>query len=556
MQPAPAPSATAAVATAAVPALVPPFPAAVVLAGTAWRSALAQGNRVPLARPVISLGRLATNSIELLDPAVSRHHAAIRWGAAGYELEDLGSANGTYLQGQRIIGRVSLAPGQTIRVGVTEMVFTVLAQTPAATGVPQGPVRMAGPQVGAAAAVGQLGASAQPGTAAYPFYAAMARPRGLMQAFRSQAPKRYWRVLLVGLLAYALLSTVLTATSNLHLVPLVLLLASVLVPVVFVLFCWEQSAFADMPPAVVGVTFLSGALLGLTLAAVVEPVLLADVPVAGGLSLAEALLIGVVEETAKVASVLWFLRDRRLRSQLDGLILGAAAGMGFAALETAGYGFVAFLAGFTQALSGPSASVVGATDAAVTTMNHQLVLRMALAIFGHGVWTGIVCAVIWRERGRGVLRLAGGVLVAFAIAIGLHALWDWAPVVSLLPGRTDPLTELGVILLWFLAIGAAGLYVLGFLLRESLHRAQLGPSAPPPAPLVAALLGFGRRHQPAYLPAAYAIQAPPASPYQALPVPPPQPLPARSLYCPRCNLMYPPGSQTCARCGGPLGLLP
>lgn len=556
MQPAPAPSAAAAPTAPAIPALVPPYPAAVTLAGTAWRSALAQGNRVPLARPVISLGRLATNSIELLDLAVSRHHAAIRWGAAGYELEDLGSANGTYLQGQRIAGRVPLAPGQTIRVGATEMVFNVLAQTPAGAAAPQGPVRVAGPQVGAPATAGQPGIGAQPGTAAYPFYAAMARPNWLVQAFRSQGPKRYWRVLLAGLVAYAVLSTVLTATSNLHLVPLVLLLASVLVPVVFVLFCLEQSAFADMPPAVVGMTFLSGALLGLTLAAVVEPVLLAGVPVAGGLSLAEALLIGVVEETAKVASVLWFLRDRRLRSELDGLILGAAAGMGFAALETAGYGFVAFLAGFTHALSSPSASVAGATDAAVSTMNHQLVLRMALAIFGHGVWTAIVCAVIWRERGRGVLRLTGGVLVAFGIAIGLHALWDWAPVVSLLPGRADPLTELGVILLWFLAIGAAGLYVLGFLLRESLHRAQLGPSAPPPAPLAAALLGFGRRRQPAYLPAAYGVQAPPVPPTLTVPQPQPQIQAARSLYCPRCNLMYPPGSQTCARCGGPLAALP
>jgi RsiW-degrading membrane proteinase PrsW (M82 family) len=553
MQPAPA--------ATAIPAQAPPFPAALTLGGASWRSALAQGNRVPLARPVISLGRLATNSIELLDPAVSRHHAVIRWGASDYELEDLGSANGTYLQGQRITGRVPLVPGQMIRIGATEMVFNVLAQAPGVA--PQGgPLRVAGPQAPTAVAGAAAG-----GAAAYPFYAAMAQPHWLARTLRSQAPKRYWRVLLGGLVAYAALSAVLTATGNLHLVPLVLLLASVLVPAVFVLFCWEQSAFADMPPAVVGVTFVSGALLGLTLAAVVEPVLLAGVPETGGLTLAAALMVGVVEESAKVASVLWFLRDRRLRSELDGLILGAAAGMGFAALETAGYGFVAFLAGFTQALNTPQATVTSATVAAVSTMNHQLILRMALAIFGHGVWTGIVCAVIWRERGAATFRLTAGVLIAFGIAVGLHALWDWAPVVYLLPAGADPLSELGLILLWFLAIGTAGLYVLGRLLREALQRAQLGPSAPPPGPLLAMLFGGGRQRQPAYVPVpspygmppagAQAIQtpglAPPQPPYPAQPQPPQA---VRSVYCPRCNLMYPPGTTTCARCGGALAPLP
>src|SRR5262249_39160060 len=160
-----------------------------------------------------------------------------------------------------------------------------------------------------------------------------------------------------------------------------------------------------------------------------EPILLPASPT-GSITLSTALVIGLVEETAKVVSVVWWLRDRRLRSELDGLILGAAAGMGFAALETAGYGFVAFVSGFSQALTTPGAGAAFVIGFGIRQMNRQLLVRMALAIFGHGVWTAIVCAAIWRERRGAIVRLTPAVLVAFAIAVGLHALWDWSPLVN------------------------------------------------------------------------------------------------------------------------------
>ncbi len=49
----------------------------------------------------VALGRATDNDIVLTDPSVSRHHAEIRWDpAAGYQLRDLGSHNGTYVNGQ------------------------------------------------------------------------------------------------------------------------------------------------------------------------------------------------------------------------------------------------------------------------------------------------------------------------------------------------------------------------------------------------------------------------------------------------------------------------
>ena len=548
------------VATAPAPAAVaPPYAAALTVSGGAWRSTLAQGGRIVLARPQVYIGRLAGNSVELLDPAVSRHHAVIRWGAQGYELEDLGSANGTYVQGQRVAGRVALAPGYTIRIGTTEMrVVPQGALGPSA--VPSLPGTAYGTPLPAGATSAQ---SLIP--YAYPMVAMRAESL-VHRVIRSEAPKRYWRVLLVGLVAYACVSAVLSSTGNLQLVPLVLLLASALVPAVFVLFCWEQNAFADMPPAVVGVTFLSGAVLGLTLAALVEPFFLAQS--AGTITLGAALAVGVVEEGAKVASVLWFLRDRRLRSELDGLILGAAAGMGFAALETAGYGFVAFLAGFAQALASPTATLGTATSSAVGVMNEQLLARMALAIFGHGVWTAMVCAAIWRERNGRFLRITPGVIATFGLAVVLHALWDWAPVLRLLPPQGDPLSQLIVLLAWFLAIGAVGLFALRFFLRESLARARLGPTAPPPPPLLQVIFGGGSGAAATATMMPAAPSAPPshtAQPMQpimpsSVPVPPAAPgMPttaARPMYCPRCRLTYASGAMACGKCGGAMMPLP
>ena len=553
-------------ASSSTQSIAPPYAAAVTPSGPEWRSQLTREGRIPLARPVVQIGRLEGNDIIVNDLMASRHHAAIRWTPQGYEIEDLGSANGTYVQGQRISGRVLLAPGQTIRIGSCELSFNVLhmpghadaagaqsgaptvqpgggaqapststagnAQTLVRQPIPPLPVSPAPPVVQAGAPAwsplghGQPfvdgGVAALSPALAHPYYtqAAQHRENGLVRLFRTEWSKRYWRIFLLGVIAYIVVAQVLNATANLHLVPLVLLLASALVPVVFVMFLWEQNALVDMPLGVVGITFMLGGVLGLTIAAVLEPVLLPQTG-SGTITLQVAILIGLCEETAKVVCVLWCLRDTRLRSELDGLILGAAAGMGFAALETAGYGFAAFLRAFVNEL-GSSNSTLLAIEAGSRQMNYQLVIRMALAIFGHGVWTAIVAAAIWRERRQSTFRLTSGVLMAFAIAVVLHALWDWSPIVNLLPYNTDPTTALVVVFGWFLFVGALGIFFLRFFLRESIQRAKLGPYAPPPPPLLRAIIDDtlhpfrNRQPQPAYPYATYPYAAQQAQSMQPL----------------------------------------
>jgi hypothetical protein len=77
---------------------------------------------LPLAEEVTTIGSVAGNTVVLADPAVSRKHAGIRKVDSNYELADLGSTNGVYVNGHKV-PKKTLEPGDIIRVGNTEAVF-------------------------------------------------------------------------------------------------------------------------------------------------------------------------------------------------------------------------------------------------------------------------------------------------------------------------------------------------------------------------------------------------------------------------------------------------
>jgi pSer/pThr/pTyr-binding forkhead associated (FHA) protein len=72
--------------------------------------------------PVVSIGRLVSNDICLKDPFVSRHHCVIRNEGEQYMIEDLNSANGTYVNGERI-NAGSLKEGAIIQIGTSRLIF-------------------------------------------------------------------------------------------------------------------------------------------------------------------------------------------------------------------------------------------------------------------------------------------------------------------------------------------------------------------------------------------------------------------------------------------------
>lgn len=72
-----------------------------------------------LNKDINTLGRDITNDIVINDPEVSRHHMRLTREAGGFTVEDLGSTNGTFINGLRLSGARPLRNGDMIGLGET-----------------------------------------------------------------------------------------------------------------------------------------------------------------------------------------------------------------------------------------------------------------------------------------------------------------------------------------------------------------------------------------------------------------------------------------------------
>jgi Protein of unknown function (DUF3662)/FHA domain len=84
---------------------------------------LPSGERITLGQQVVTIGRLPSCTIPVNDANVSRAHAEVRAAGSSYALVDLGSTNGTKVNGTRIQGERALADGDIVSVGSTHLRF-------------------------------------------------------------------------------------------------------------------------------------------------------------------------------------------------------------------------------------------------------------------------------------------------------------------------------------------------------------------------------------------------------------------------------------------------
>jgi len=83
---------------------------------------LPTGDRIPLGEDVVTFGRRPESTVVLADPNASRAHAEVRPQGAGHVLVDLGSTNGTRVNGARVSSHV-LQDGDEIMFGNTRILF-------------------------------------------------------------------------------------------------------------------------------------------------------------------------------------------------------------------------------------------------------------------------------------------------------------------------------------------------------------------------------------------------------------------------------------------------
>ncbi len=242
------------------------------------------------------------------------------------------------------------------------------------------------------------------------------------------------KVFLAGAGIYLLSLFIMVLTGNSNLFPTVVMIGNFLVPITYVAFFYERRHLSKLSLPVTGMTFFYGGILGVLASSLLEPIFVQTI---NPLSF---LWVGLIEESAKILGVLVIAKRLQHTSAMDGLILGAAAGMGFAALESMGYAFNAFMS------SGGS----------LTATVMVTLMRGIMAPIGHGTWTAILVGVLFRESGEKHFRINRKVIGAFLTVAVLHGLWDGLPgfVATVLNPGVDVLVAqtvvggLGLLILW------------------------------------------------------------------------------------------------------------
>ena len=194
--------------------------------------------------------------------------------------------------------------------------------------------------------------------------------------------------------------------ENPNAVPGAMFIGALIVPFSLVIFFWETNIPRNISIFdVVSIFFIGGVLSLISTLVLYDFVYIEEINYMG------AILVGIVEEIGKIIVVGHYIKKSNTKYILNGLLLGACVGAGFAVFETAGYAF---------------SSLLSAMD--ISSMIHTLVLRAALAIGGHTLWTAIAAVGLVVAKGENRFEnkyyFSPKFLRFLVLVIVLHAIWD------------------------------------------------------------------------------------------------------------------------------------
>jgi len=246
-------------------------------------------------------------------------------------------------------------------------------------------------------------------------------------------------------------------------IPDLLVFGSFVVPLASVVLFFELNARRNVSIYQVIKLIFAGGILSLVLTDFFNLMRPSLIGVLGVTPEWQASLAGPIEEAAKLAAVLLMVRGTKYRYTLNGMLFGAAVGVGFAMFESAGYALKAFLSAYAVSLGNSTLQLshsgqlndavfhgkvfLESLKPAVAQLNDVIVTRGILAPVGHVAYSAIAVGAFWRIKGANnfsweMLRNRM-FLVLFAIAVALHAFWN-SP---LFPTEGIPWIKVGVVAL-------------------------------------------------------------------------------------------------------------
>ena len=217
----------------------------------------------------------------------------------------------------------------------------------------------------------------------------------------------YFKILIFFIIAYIPTRMGYITYGQVNFLPAMIMLGAFAIPVTILMFFYEINLFRNIPFYKVVKYFVLGGALSLIFTILLSTLgFNMDIATYSG-----ALMVGLVEEVAKAIVVALFLfKSKKSNYILDGLLIGAAVGAGFAAFETAGY-ILRF------GLSSGNAAML-----------NIIKLRGFLAPGGHVAWAAIEGAALMYVKGFDKLDKKHlndkRFLFICLIPIILHGIWD------------------------------------------------------------------------------------------------------------------------------------
>jgi len=217
-------------------------------------------------------------------------------------------------------------------------------------------------------------------------------------------PWLFSRVFLTLALTFFLLFIANDIFQNFFALPGLIVIGSFAVPFSLLIFFWEMNAPQNISLYEIAVMFFVGGAASFPATLILHSIFpVYDITFFG------AIVIGVVEEIGKLAIIIYFINKLNPKYILNGLLIGAAIGAGFAAFESTGYAFAADFLG--------SQSMISVT-----------LLRAWTGIGTHTIWSAIAGAALVLVKGDYEITInqifSWPFLRLFIVSMALHAAWD------------------------------------------------------------------------------------------------------------------------------------
>lgn len=223
-------------------------------------------------------------------------------------------------------------------------------------------------------------------------------------------PWLFSRIFLAALLVFGALLVAVTSFENSNALPGLIIIGAFAVPFSVLIFFFETNVYQNISIfEVIKIFFIGGVVSILSTLLLYEFVTFSDeATYFGVMTVTDAFLVSIVEELGKAVIVVYFINKYQINKILNGLLIGAAIGAGFAAFETLGYVFTELL-GYGD--------VIG-----------LIILRGWMSIGTHLAWSAIIggaVIIVKKTNSFNIKQLFDTRFIFFfASAVVLHGVWD------------------------------------------------------------------------------------------------------------------------------------